>query len=122
MKAQVWDGKKMRQVMAIDWNDDGEIISCHTKDEKLYPNPEIHPEIVIRWCTGLKDRKGKEIYGGDYIKYKGILYHIQWSQYLAGFQMYPDWSQYDDDLNEDDIEEYARVIGNEFQNPEIGYT
>ena len=56
--------------------------------------------------TGVKDKKGKEIYEFDWVEQNGNRYLVSWSENKAGFFPFDD-----DSLTEDDLE----IVGNKYE-------
>lgn len=77
-KAWNKDTCKMADVLAIDWNDEGKIISCHIKYEgedkicKVYPDNEYGDSIELIRYTPHKDRNKKHICDGCILKKEGF--------------------------------------------------
>jgi hypothetical protein len=72
---------KTWQVVAIDWDDRGNIITAHLKrkDEvrKVYPNDEFGDKVVFRQYTGENDAFDVKIFNGDIVKdKKGNCYQV----------------------------------------------
>ena len=85
-------------------------------------------DIVVEQYTGLQDKNGKEIYEGDIVKLtgkvaknKGTLYKVVWDNFLTGFDLISLERSKEDIgyLNEVEMEERYKVIGNIHENPEL---
>ncbi|MDD5454052.1 MAG: YopX family protein [Candidatus Ratteibacteria bacterium] len=69
--------------------------------------------------TGKKDKKGKEIYEGDFLKDDNNLYLIKWSEEQAGIMIARKGWMYDHFITEmNDLKE-LEVVGNILENPEL---
>lgn len=144
IKFRAWDGKKMREVARIDFNN-------NLFDLMLKTPTESAPD---HWClrklsdtplmqfTGLHDKNGKEIYEGDvvrghraackYLKQKDWLGIIEYSKvrcgfvvrvkHLDGIDTFDNIVSCDSDYQVDvkTLTDYQyEIIGNIYQNPEL---
>lgn len=139
IKFRAWNGKEMMQnpQLLVSF-DDGSILDNSIND--------YCPDWILMQSTGLKDRKGKEIYEGDIVRlyewknnpdiYKihPNLFQVDWSEDRACFELYsPDelWGKTPDGKDREtdqdiDIfypfradEDKYEVIGNIYENPEL---
>ena len=81
----------------------------HTSRSIIYS----HEQMLPLQFTGLKDKDGKEIYEGDYIKVDtGVTRRVEWREEFAGFMPFviPEFASYAGSLE---------VIGNIYENPEL---
>ncbi|MGH1260651.1 MULTISPECIES: YopX family protein [Bacillus] len=68
--------------------------------------------------TGLKDKNGKKIFGGDIVEYDGWFYIIKWDEEEAGFYMHDKNNYEDDHLRMIDIS-VGEVMGNIYENQNL---
>lgn len=77
-------------------------------------------DFVLMQFTGLLDRDGKEVYEGDLVDFAGIKpLEICWSE--AGFvaPLLPYRKSNPTFLTQEGFSEFAEVIGNIYENPEL---
>lgn len=87
----------------------------------LFDLPKRHGGSVMQF-TGLKDKKGKEIFEGDIIKRKDsrFYYSIHWGKTSFGVSEHRDSGKFSSDFRYHwDGNELGEVIGNIYENPEL---
>jgi len=125
IKFRVWnpENKKMSMVGAIDWDMYYKVITCNTKDEKMYKLGHKDLDFILMQYTGLKDKNGTEIYEGD------LLFSSDWCCNCeviwedGGFTLKEGETIYNlkENLTDDDGNylDDVKVIGNIYENKEL---
>ena len=120
-KYRVWDKKYGKYLGGkILLAPDGQLYEV--VDDFHFPKINMD-EVTVEQCTGLKDKNGKEIYGGDRIKIEGsdTIYEVEYGRgvWVARFG-----DESGDNIclyhyTRKDTVLYAEVIGNIHENPEL---
>lgn len=116
IKFRAWlkEEKKMINIKAIDWDEDGNIFSVNYPEGKSYSGYGSD-NIELMQYTGLKDKNGVKIFEGD-IVLAGSYYEIIWSKLTCCFKM----CNLDDEIELTHIDSnYIKVIGNIYENKEL---
>ena len=101
IKFRVWI--KVSQRFAT-WED-----ICHKKNfHRLIDNPDY----ILMQYTGLKDKKGVEIYEGDIIDYDGEIANVTYENIMVSFCV--GGNSFDNSETK-----YMKVIGNIYENQEL---
>lgn len=130
IKIRVWDkkSKKMRAVNSIAFHYEEEnfdfdnnrlpkVINLWGKDiveDKPVILKREADEVVVLLCTGIKDKHGKDIYDGDYIKCNDTNYEVYWSDiWLSWFarELYTSNNDFLSKIIGDDVQ----IIGNIYE-------
>lgn len=84
-------------------------------EDWLSPNGHYGGELnTVMQCTGLKDKKGKEIYEGDICRHASGRPEVNSVEYYYG-----EWHLEPHGLHLSDEYEQVEVIGNIYENPEL---
>lgn len=102
-----------RKVMTDGFSLGNLLKTANSQDEISFMMAQQYSEIMQ--FTGLHDKNGKEIYEGDWVRFRTrggneMIYDVKWSDFKTGFK--PSRLTYN---NHEEIE----VIGNIYQNPEL---
>jgi uncharacterized phage protein (TIGR01671 family) len=127
LKFRVWDKLEKRFYDSKSNFQDHYVISLNGKFHNLH-NGVGGDEVIIQQYTGLKDKNGKEIYEGDFIKYEFptdqqvIMRKSRGCQNIVAVR----WSNEEEDNHPgfrivDLMGQYGscEIIGNIFENPEL---
>ena len=82
---------------------------------------EVDP-VTIGQYTGLTDRNGNRIFEGDILRYDDratSIYDVRWDYHRWLVQMHGDYPTTPDDLDDFFCYQYAEVIGNIYDDPEL---
>lgn len=126
IKFRAWlkNEKKMIDVKAIDWDENGNVFSVNYPEGKSYSGYD-KDEIELLQYTGLKDKNGVEIYEGNIIQFQPepeeSPYH---NKYVVDFfQEDCSFTLFEKGKAKLGLFEYERneiiVIGNIYENPEL---
>ena len=117
IKFRAWlkDEKKMIDVKAIDWDENGDILSINYPSGKAYSGYD-KDNIELMQYTGIMDTNGVKVFEGDIvyvdgddigvIEYKSGCFYVRSNGYEGTF--YNNYFGYD-----------VEVIGNIYKNPEL---
>ena len=104
-------------------------IAVVTEDGLIYPSTPVRPE-TIGLCSGRQDIQGKDIFQGDIPENdKGLQFEVCYGLYamycpvdncmMENFGFYTVSEGYYEDMPLGPTEQYARIIGNIYDNPEL---
>lgn len=117
---RIWDNKNKKYTDPFNYMSlDGGILIQATDEfiNYVYDPSDVECskdfDLTIEQCTGLKDRNGKFIYEGDYIRGNGLVstYKVFWEDGSYCLKSGVCFSQHEAD--------YYKIIGNIHENPEL---
>lgn len=95
------------------------ISSCGRLDCGLCEDHYERADVEVMQFTGLKDKNGREIYGGDVVKgYNRVFENVSYRYevaFLNGCYMFGNWNAHEYFNKHQEME----VIGNIYENPEL---
>lgn len=115
LRSRVWDKKQKKMIYDFFIDCDG-IVFKRQSDYYAF-KPE---DIEVMYAPGLKDKNGKEIYGGDILRYPKGIFSVD--NYTIGVVFFRDGcficscSRYSDKI---EFLTDTEIIGNMFENPDI---
>ena len=135
IKFRIWD-TFTKKMVATGYHVVGEVTVFSLIDQwaKEYRNPKSehsldrYNDFIEMQYTGLKDKEGKEIYEGDFVKASGNgrVYQVKFGTYKSSFSEHEDDFEHGFFIENENypessagVETYATVIGNIFENPEL---
>jgi len=135
IKFRAWNGKEMKPVSSINFDDDGSAltITFETAPRGKYYKPFVHGEYGhLMQFTGEKDEDAKEIYEGDIVDQMGLITEVKFRYGCFFFCSKTDDGQIMNSgagdfhhiikqYKERKLKPFSRmkVIGNIYQNPEL---
>ena len=118
IKFRAWlkDEKKMIDVKAIDFDEDGDVCSVNYPEGKSYCGYDRN-NIVLMQYTGMKDKNNMKIFDGDIVKLDETeICFIEWDEYYCVYKVKDKES---DDFLTDFEPNDLEVIGNIWEHPEL---
>lgn len=122
IKFRVWDNRCKNWLNPDETNDgagltfDGQVAFCD-QSQFGYINPKHKDKFVIQQFTGLKDRNGKEIYEGDFLR--GEEYELPVKVIFSGAAFRLKYSNRELEFYESSEKIGMEIVGNIFENPEL---
>ncbi len=122
-KYRVWDQDKklMSDVCVLTWIGIGGARGAYTLDHiELFEESHARPfvNMILRQCTGLKDKNGKLIYEGDVLHRESFTdWVVYWKK--SGWHIYNTTNPTNYGTLEQDCLESREIIGNIYENSEL---
>jgi uncharacterized phage protein (TIGR01671 family) len=130
IKFRAWDKEKREMVNVLKINFlfetiDGIMVEGY--DDNTIDHWIMPENLELMQYTGLKDNRGYEIYEGDVIAFYipdaiaeelgPEIGQVEWRNECCRFTLKED--RWDEGLHEDIVAEFATIIGNVYENPEL---
>jgi len=119
LKFRIWDSDN-RVFTYLDFSNLERTISILNSYSNYFSSHYLEDNQYIQFSVGLKDKKDKEIYVGDIIKFKTTSGYNNFTvEYLENYAQY--WGRVYGGfcLTLYDLKRTGEVIGNIFENPEL---
>lgn len=120
IKFRAWLKREKIMVRVMEINFPEHYITAHDERGEFYSKRGLGC-VIMMWFTGLKDKKGNEIYEGDIVVFKNVFSKDKFVgrvMYYSGCKPILWDGKHSIDLaetNEEDLE----IIGNIYENPEL---
>ena len=117
-RAWLKDEKKMIDVKAVDFDENGDVFSVNYPEGKSYCGYD-RDNIELMQYTGLKDKNGVKIFEGDIVCVEDEICYVAWSEYYSAFVLRFTDCECNEDMLGDFESKYLEAIGNIYENPEL---
>ena len=124
-KLRVWDEHGEQMIYGVGLDPDG-IAYAVPKNAEAPDQYDYFPECPVMQYTGVKDMDGNEICGGDavelYLKDYGDMEKPERFIVNCDKEFFPDvcyLQQIEAHINKSDTNDYIKIVGNIYENPEL---
>ena len=111
IKFRAWDKDNKEMLYELDNK------GYHEDLMKPFDNLDTKSYYEIMQFTGLFDKNGKEIYEGDIIEYKNVLFVVEWEKEFCQFKL--SFIEKEGFLDLGYKTRELKIIGNIYENPEL---